>query len=208
MILETVVVGELKVNCYILAESEGAQAVIIDPGSDYKKIAKALAGHRLSPGIVINTHGHLDHIAADAEFKAPVYIHKFDLGMLTDPVRNLSNFFGTSFSIAEGTKIVTFQDNEEIIFGKIKFQVLHTPGHTPGGVCFFLEFEGKKLLFSGDSLFYRSIGRSDLPGANEWALINAIRNKLLVLPAETLVYPGHGPSSTIGEEIKNNPFLN
>ncbi|MCU0651866.1 MAG: MBL fold metallo-hydrolase [Candidatus Omnitrophica bacterium] len=208
MLLETIVVGELQVNCYILAESTGSQAVIIDPGDDYAKVSKALCSHKLKPGIVINTHGHMDHIGLDGEFGAPVYIHKLDAGMLKDPVRNMSNFFGQSFSIAEDVKIITFEDKEEIGLGKIRFKVLHTPGHTPGGTCFFLELEGKNLLFSGDSLFYRSIGRSDLPGANEKVLINAIKNKLLVLPAQTLVYPGHGPSTTIGEEIKNNPFLN
>ena len=206
MILERVCVGELEVNCYILAEAQGKECIIIDPGSDYDKINKVLIRRKLKPAIIINTHGHADHIGCDDDFGLPVYIHKNDAALLGDPIRNLSGFIGESFSI--NVEIKEIKDGDKIELGKIKLEVLHTPGHTSGGVSLLLRCPEKFMLFSGDTLFFHSIGRTDFPGASHEALLKSIKDKLLTLPDSTVVYPGHGPSSTIRAEKENNPFLN
>ncbi|MFC1593218.1 MBL fold metallo-hydrolase, partial [Candidatus Omnitrophota bacterium] len=136
MILETIVVGSYEVNCYILAEDKGAPAIIIDPGSEADKIKKALARHKLTPGLIINTHGHADHIAADDAFGIYVYIHQDDIAFLDDPTLNLSQLLGMPLSIAAPRKALV--DKQEITLGRIRLQVLHTPGHTPGGICLWL----------------------------------------------------------------------
>lgn len=205
MILEIVCVGSLEVNCYILASRAGTQAIIIDPGEEPDKIWEALDKHKLKPGFVINTHGHYDHIGCDDEFNAPVYIHYEDLPLLKEPALNLSGLFASAYSVKAGINPV--KDKEDIGLGEIRLRVIHTPGHTPGGVCLLMQSPQDKILFSGDTLFYHGIGRSDLPGGSEESLIKSIRDKLFVLPPDTIVYPGHGPSSTIGEEKANNPFL-
>jgi len=207
MILERINVGQLEANCYVLAESAGSGAVIIDPGSEYKKIQKVLNKHNLSPAFVINTHGHVDHIGSDAEFKVPVYIHKLDAPMLKDPELNFSSFFGAPFSVGQDAKILTVDDGDYLELGKIRLRVIHTPGHSPGGISLYLEDGSRKILFTGDSLFAGSIGRTDLAGLRDADLVKSIKGKLLVFPSETIVYPGHGPGSTIGDEVKNNPFL-
>jgi glyoxylase-like metal-dependent hydrolase (beta-lactamase superfamily II) len=205
MIIEKVCVGPLEVNCYILAESVGSQAVIIDPGADYNKIKLVLDKHQLKPGIIINTHGHADHIGCDDEFGLPVYIHKSDAPLLKDPVRNLSGFI--SGPLAVKAKAKEIKDGDIIGLGNIKLEVLHTPGHTSGGISLLLKGVEKNILFSGDSLFFHSVGRTDFPGASHEELVKAIKGKLLTLPDSTVVYPGHGPSSTIRAEKENNPFL-
>lgn len=205
MILETFCVGPMRVNCYILAPAKGAQAIIIDPGADCQDIKRVLEKHKLSPALVINTHGHYDHIGCDDKFNAPVYIHPKDAGMLTSPGLNLSAFFSLPYSVS--SKIILLEDNQAIELAGIELKALHIPGHTPGGIALKVVRPQEKIVFTGDSLFYRSIGRSDLEGGDEGLLIKTIKEKLLTLPADTIVYPGHGPSSTIGEERKNNPFL-
>ncbi len=207
MILERLEVGELQVNCYILAESENSGAIIIDPGKEESKINRVLAKHKLHPVMIINTHGHIDHIGCDDSFNVPVYIHRLDSVLLKDPDLNLSSFLMSSFKVDKGTEIKTVEDKDIIELGKLKLMVIHTPGHTPGGISLFLDNRQVKILFSGDALCYRSIGRTDFPGAEEKTLVSSIKEKLFKLPPETIVYPGHGPSSTIGAEAKNNPFL-
>lgn len=206
MILETLCVGELEVNCYVLACSNNAEAMIIDPGAEPDKIRRALDRHKLKPGLIINTHAHFDHIGCDNEFSVPVYIHNKDLPLLKDPNLNLSGMFTSPYSVK--SEIRQVDDNEDISLGRLRLKVIHTPGHTPGGICLLMQSPGNKILFSGDTLFYHGIGRTDFPNASEELLLKSIRKKLFVLPADTAVYPGHGPSSTIGEEKANNPFLN
>lgn len=206
MIFETICVGSLEVNCYILAEGEGQEAIIIDPGEDAERIKKVLQKRRLKPHCVINTHGHFDHIGADDKFDVPVYIHRKDVVLLRDPRLNLSGFFASGYTVKAQIKIM--EEGQEISIGKIRLKVIHTPGHTPGGICLLLDSLQGNMLFSGDSLFYHGIGRTDFAGADEGVLINSIKEKLLTLADDTVVYPGHGASSTIGEERKNNPFLN
>lgn len=206
MILETIPVGPFEVNCYVLAADKNCQAIIIDPGDDEHKIRKVLAKHRLKPGLVINTHGHIDHIGCDDKFNVSVYIHQKDLKLLKDSQLNLSNFLTMPFTVK--SKIHTVDDKESIGLDGIQLEVIHVPGHTPGSIALLLKKPENKILFSGDSLFCQGIGRTDFPGAEAELLIKSIKQKLLILSDDTIVYPGHGPSSTIGKEKKTNPFLN
>ncbi len=206
MIIEKIEVGSLEVNCYIIAAGEKSEAFVIDPGDDAKKIEKVLKKYDLTVKAVINTHGHFDHISANDSFGVPVYIHEKEEAYLKDPKKNLSLFFG--FPYATKSKIVLFKDLDFIEAKGLKLQVLFTPGHTMGGISLLLvEPKDQKVVFSGDTLFCQSVGRTDL-GGNQAVLIESIKNKLFVLDDDTVVYPGHGPESTIGEEKKNNPFFN
>ncbi|MBU1871561.1 MAG: MBL fold metallo-hydrolase [Candidatus Omnitrophica bacterium] len=206
MIFETIIVGPYEVNCYVLAKDKNSQAIIIDPGAETGKINKALVKHKLTPGIIINTHGHADHIGANDNFGICVYIHKQDALFLNDPNLNLSQFTGFPLRISSQYKSV--EDKEEISLDGIKLQVLHTPGHTPGGICLLLKEPGNSIVFSGDTLFCQGIGRTDFPGSSFEKLKESIEKKLFALREQTKVYPGHGPSTTIGQEKHNNPFLN
>ena len=206
MILESLCLGPFQVNCYILAAENNSKAIIIDPGDEEKKIRRALDIHRLEPALIINTHGHIDHIGCNDKFGVPVYIHRMDSAMLQDPKLNLSNFLQPRpYHMQYQVKVM--EDKEKIELGLIELEVMHTPGHTPGGICLLLKKPQNKILFSGDTLFYQGVGRTDFPGADEGQLIKSIKEKLFKLPEDTVIYPGHGASSTIGQEKKNNPFL-
>jgi len=205
MILETVCVGPMQVNCYILASSKNSSAIIIDPGDEEHKIRRALDKHKLKPAFIINTHSHYDHIGCDDKFGVPVYIHSQDLALLKDPVLNLSGLFALAYRVKSEIRVL--EDKETIALDDILLKVLHLPGHTPGGIALHMQKPMDKVVFTGDSLFCQGIGRTDLAGGNESLLIKSIKDKLLILTDDTVIYPGHGPSSTIGEEKRNNPFL-
>lgn len=205
MILETVCVGAMQVNCYILADKDGSGAIIIDPGDEEKKIKQLLARHKLTPALVINTHGHIDHIGSDDKFGVPIYIHKQDVALLKNPGLNLSTFFMSPLSVK--SEIKTVEDGSMICLKEIELEVIHLPGHTPGGIALHLKKPQDNIVFTGDTLFFQGIGRTDFPGSSEQLLIKSIKDKLLNFPLATLVYPGHGPSTTIGREKKENPFL-
>ncbi|MBU4346148.1 MAG: MBL fold metallo-hydrolase [Candidatus Omnitrophica bacterium] len=205
MILETVCVGPMQVNCYILAVRADSEAVIIDPGDEENKIRYALGKYKLKPAFIINTHAHIDHIGADGKFDIPVYIHSKDLALSRNPELNLSHLLMLPYSL--NSKIRTLEDKENIELDGIQLEVIHTPGHTPGGICLLMRKPCSKVLFTGDTLFCQGIGRTDFPGADEKLLIKSIKNKLLKLPDDTVIYPGHGPSSTIGGEKKSNTFF-
>ncbi|MFH1398160.1 MAG: MBL fold metallo-hydrolase [Candidatus Omnitrophota bacterium] len=207
MILKRVVVGPVESNCYILARPGFEQALIIDPGAEEAKIRKVLTKHKLKPGIIINTHGHYDHIGCDDKFGVLVYIHQADSDFLKEPNLNLSGFFAPDPFALKDSVIKEVRENDIISLGGIKLEVIHLPGHTPGGIALLLKEPVKGILFTGDSLFCAGIGRTDFPGASETALVQAIKEKLFKLPDETVIYPGHGPASTIGRERENNPFL-
>lgn len=205
MIFETVPVGNMQVNCYILASSGGSSAVIIDPGAEAAKIRAVLKKHALQPAFVINTHGHFDHIGCDDEFGVPVYAHSRERPLLKDPRLNLSGLFDTPVVVR--AKIKDVEDGDEISLDDIHFKVLHIPGHSPGGIALFLKTPDEKFVFTGDALFFRGIGRTDFQGGDSELLIRSIRKTLLNLPPETVVCPGHGPTSTIGSEKERNPSL-
>ncbi|MFH1888615.1 MAG: MBL fold metallo-hydrolase [Candidatus Omnitrophota bacterium] len=205
MILETLCLGPMQVNCYIVASSPGEGAVIIDPGYEKEKIDRALKKYSLKPTLIINTHGHIDHIGCDDKFGVPVYIHQEDSALLENPALNLSASLASPFSVKSDIK--TLEDKDIIDSGQIRLEVIHVPGHTPGGIALLMKKPEDKVLFTGDSLFYHGVGRTDFTGASESLLIKSIKERLLKLSDDILVYPGHGPSSTIGEERKNNPFL-
>lgn len=205
MILEAICVGPFQVNCYILAPATDGRAILIDPGDEVVKIKKALDKNRLKPAFIINTHAHFDHIGCDDKFGVPVYIHQDDLALLKDPQLNLSDWLKSAYSAKAEVK--TLKDNELITLDELELEVIHTPGHTPGGICLLLKKPVNKALFSGDTLFYRGVGRTDFPGADEAALVRSIKKRLFTLSDDTVVYPGHGAATTIGEEKKENPFL-
>ncbi|MDP2940940.1 MAG: MBL fold metallo-hydrolase [Candidatus Omnitrophota bacterium] len=205
MILEAVTVGPMQVNCYILAAGKDSPAIIIDPGSEPRKIKQVLAGFSLRPEMVINTHGHYDHIGADDAFAAPIYIHAQDGPLLKDPRLNLSGVFGWPYAVKGEIKFL--EDNQAIGIAGIELKVLHLPGHTPGGIALQLIEPRGKVVFTGDTLFSRSVGRSDLQGGDGELLVKGIKEKLLILGDDTAVYPGHGPETTIGEEKRGNPYL-
>jgi hydroxyacylglutathione hydrolase len=204
MILESLSVGLMEVNCYVLASAKKSRAIIIDPGDGEDKIKQVLGDYGLMPGAVINTHGHFDHIGCDDKFAVPVYIHRLDAAMLKDAKSNFSVFFVSPYKVKSEIKIL--EDKDTVKLEDIELEVLHTPGHTPGGICLLMRRPENKILFTGDSLFCQGIGRTDL-GGDEELLLRSIREKLLVLPDDTVIYPGHGPSSSIGDEKRNNPFL-
>jgi len=205
MILEIIRVGMMQANCYVIASGSDSNAIIIDAGDEKQKIEMVLKKYNLKPALIINTHGHIDHIGCEDKFGVPIYVHREDSALLKDPERNLSFFLGAPFSIESDIKIM--EDKEIIELGQIQLEVIHVPGHTPGGISLLMKKPKGKILFTGDSLFYHSIGRTDFPGANEELLIKSIKERLLGLSDDTVLYPGHGPSSTIGEEKKNNPYL-
>jgi len=204
MILETIVVGPMQVNCYVLACASGGQAIIIDPGDQANKIKLVLDKHQLKPAIVINTHGHYDHIGGDDEFGVLVYVHKNDLSMLVDPRKNLSASFSLAYKVS--AEIKTLEDKEIIKLDCLELEVIHLPGHTPGGIGLLVKKPLANIIFTGDTLFHQGVGRTDLPGGSQQQLEDAIRERLFVLPLDTKVYPGHGAMTTIAREKKNNLF--
>ncbi|MDD5108055.1 MAG: MBL fold metallo-hydrolase [Candidatus Omnitrophica bacterium] len=204
MILETINVGPLEVNCYVLACQQGKGAIIIDPGDQLSKINMVLKKHKLKPMVVINTHGHYDHIGCDDEFGAVVYVHKLDLPMLQDASKNLSASYSSAYRVK--SEIKTLEDKEIIKLDCLELEVIHLPGHTRGGIGLLMKKPRTDIIFTGDTLFNRGIGRYDLEGGSRSQLEKAIKERLFVLPSKTLVYPGHGPSTTIGKEKDDNSF--
>lgn len=205
MILEKIIVGPLEVNCYVLASAEFKKAIIIDPGDQKNKILKILQKHNLQPAFVINTHGHYDHIGCDDDFGVPVYAHREDVKLLRDQNLNLSTFLSKAYAV--GAEIRVLEDKERVVLDDIELEVIHTPGHTPGGICLLMKKPVNNVLFSGDTLFFEGVGRTDFAQGAEKQLIESIKEKILVLPADVTVYPGHGPATSIGHEKEYNPFV-
>jgi len=205
MVFENLCVGELETNCYILGDEKTKEGIVIDPGGDFEIILKKLQALKLNCQYIVLTHGHIDHILAVPKLKektkAKILIHSKDSEMLNSPIKNLS--IGMGFNFVCPKPDVLLEDGAVINCGTITLKVIHTPGHSPGGISLL----GERIVFTGDALFNCSIGRTDFPGSSYEILIQSIKKKLLILPEETIVYPGHGPSTTIGEEKRFNPFL-
>jgi hydroxyacylglutathione hydrolase len=206
MILKALAVGPFASNCYIVGSSS-KHGMIIDPGAEAKLILKTVKDLGLTIPLIVVTHAHIDHIGALAPVKestgAKLAIHEAEgggsLGMFS---RMLSSVTGGSFSQPpKPDKLL--KDGDTIDIDDLSFTVLHTPGHSPGGISLY----GHGIVFSGDTLFNYGIGRTDFPGCSYEQIMDSIHNRLMILPDETIVYPGHGPSTTIGEERRGNPFL-
>ena len=205
MIIKTLPVGPIMANCFIVGCQETMQAAIIDPGDEADKILQSVADSNLEVKTIINTHGHFDHVSANkgihAATNAPILIHALDAPMLEHISASAANW-GLS---AENSPVPdrTLNDGDTIVFGNITLNVLHTPGHTPGGISLFTEGH----VFVGDTLFAGSIGRTDFPGGDFTTLKSSIQDKLFTLEDDVRVYTGHGPETTIGHEKQHNPFV-
>ncbi len=207
MIFESLEVGPLGVNCFILGCGETGQGVVIDAGGDSARIIAAVERLKLSIVHIINTHGHFDHIGANRalreRFGAGLMIHPADIPLL-DRAADIARGYGIAGENSPHPD-TCLEDGMEIGFGRLSMSVLHTPGHSPGGCCFYLEQE--KKVITGDTLFANSIGRTDLPGGSHGQLLDSVRSRLFTLPDEVVAYPGHGPETTIGHEKRHNPYF-
>jgi glyoxylase-like metal-dependent hydrolase (beta-lactamase superfamily II) len=207
MIRETFPVGLLQCNCTILGDEQSREAIVVDPGFEVPRILAALARHQLTVRQIVVTHAHIDHIASALELKritgAPIVYNKADLP-LAAMMDEQAHWIGVAPpQVAPPDHSPA--DLETIAVRGLDTQVLHTPGHTEGSLCLLVP--AASLLLAGDTLFAGSVGRTDLPGGNHRKLLESIRERLLPLPDATLVIPGHGPATTIGEERVSNPFL-
>lgn len=210
MQIDTRVLGDFQTNCYCVRKDETSrECLIIDPGLEAEPLIQMLQQQDYTPVAILLTHGHADHIGGVETLReswpdVKVTIHTEDAGMLTSPTRNLSLMAGCMVQARPADVLL---DSKDIFFSAVglRFKILHTPGHTPGGICLYSGEED--ILFAGDTLFAGSIGRTDFPGGSHEELIEMIRQKLLILPDRTAVYTGHGPETTIGNEKKNNPFV-
>lgn len=202
---EIVIVGALETNCYLAYCEETLECAVIDPGAEPNKIFRLITEKNLKPVLIINTHGHIDHIGANQDikdrFNIPLSIFPTDSPMLENVHNSEMSFFLDARDSPPADMFL--KDQEKIRIGKGHLKVIHTPGHSPGSVSLL----GNGFLFSGDTLFSGGVGRTDLPGGSWKDLESSIKDKILVLPPETIVLPGHGPSTTVEQEKESNPFI-
>ncbi len=207
MILETLTVGPFQENCYVIGDESTGEGALVDPGDEAARIALAVEQTGLEVGRIIVTHAHIDHVGAVAalvdEYSCPVLMHAEAepmLGQLPTQALMMGLRFGKVPAVERH-----IEDDEVLDVGGLRLRALYTPGHAPGHLAFYLESEG--LVLSGDALFAGSVGRTDLFGGDMELLLRSINERLLALPDETRVYPGHGPQTTVGDERRYNPFL-
>ncbi|MDK2861038.1 MAG: hydroxyacylglutathione hydrolase [Thermodesulfobacterium sp.] len=211
MKIERLIVGSFEVCCYIVYCEDTKEGVIIDPGAEDPRILELIKTLDIKVKAILGTHGHPDHVVGVSFLKealnVPFGLHEEDDRFFQD--KNNFSFF-RSWGFPENPKAdLRLKEGDEIVFGKEKIKVIHTPGHSPGSICFYNPKE--QVLFTGDTLFVEGVGRADLPGGNFFQMMESIKKKILTLPEETSIFPGHDygskPVSTIGEEKINNPFL-
>lgn len=206
MKIEKFVLGSLGTNCYLVENDETKELVIIDPAAcpDYMVSYVKRIGYE--PKAILLTHGHFDHVMGIdgwvKEFDIPVYLYEEEKAVLESPELNLSAMFGTSYSYS---RVNCLHDGQVFEAAGYPFRVIHTPGHTCGGCCYYVEEE--EVLFSGDTLFSQSVGRSDFPTGSASVLVRSVKEKLFCLPDKVMVYPGHNDLTCIGEEKRYNPFI-
>lgn len=208
MLIKQIIVGSMAVCCYIVACEKTKKAAVVDPGGDEGKILAELGKMNVELEYIIATHGHPDHVCGNRKIQeqtgAKIIMHAADELFFNKPeVKNYFSMLGLAASPPADLQVV---DGDEIVIGEVTLKVIHTPGHTPGGMCLY----NAPDLLTGDTLFVGGLGRSDFPGGSHQELLTSIRTKLLVLPPETVVWPGHGyggSRSTIGDEMRTNPFL-
>lgn len=198
-------VGVLSVNCYVISCEETKKACIVDPGGYSCVLSEYINKNQLDVEFILLTHGHGDHFGGlhkfAKEFNAPIYAHEDEKGILNNASLNFSTYvLGTEIAFDADRYL---KDNEEIKLGNLILKVIHTPGHSPGGICILVN----DCLISGDTLFNNSVGRTDFPYSSTSQLVNAVKNKLFVLDDDIRVFPGHGPETSIGYEKKYNPFI-
>ncbi|MDZ7598569.1 MAG: MBL fold metallo-hydrolase [Desulfobacterales bacterium] len=205
MIIKQLTVGPIMANCYILGCERTREAAVIDPGDETDKILMSLASEKLTLKHILNTHGHFDHVGGNRQLKdatgAELLIHAADAAMLAQLSASAAAFGLSAQNSPPPDRTVV--EGDRVTFGDIALTVLHTPGHTPGGISFHTD----RCVFVGDALFYGSIGRTDFPGGDYDTLIASIRTKLFTLDDDTTVYTGHGPATTVGQEKRSNPFV-
>jgi glyoxylase-like metal-dependent hydrolase (beta-lactamase superfamily II) len=194
------VVGMLDVNCYLVPVAASKRLYIIDPGGDADRIIKAAKKFTYDEAIILLTHAHVDHISAISELTkgldiTKVYLHKNDVSLYENPNNHIMPYMPAASGLPQITEAISGDD----------FEIIETPGHSQGGVCYY--FKNIPAVFVGDTIFKNSIGRADLPGGDQGQLVNSINSKLMTLPDDLKLYPGHGPSTTVGEEKSSNPYL-
>ena len=204
--IKTLTVGPIEANCYLIYNED--EVLIVDPGAEANRIIAAVEDLNVRPVAILLTHTHYDHIGAvdeiRKEYDIPVYVSGEEAAWLQDPTMNLSGMQGQNLIVEEAENI--FQPDNEVAISDFKFTVVATPGHSPGGVSFI--FAEDEFVITGDALFAGSVGRTDLPGSEAEKLVPNVREKLFILPDHYTIYPGHSGTSTIGQEMKTNPFFN
>jgi len=209
-IFEHMVVGDLSCNCYLVGDPETRQAVVIDPGDDGGRIQQAIADHGLTIVAVVATHAHFDHVLAAEAIRAatgaPFYLHLADMDLLQWLPASMQMFLGVTDGPPPPDVDTELADEDTLEVGGSSLQVIHTPGHSPGSICLLSSDPQGTMLFSGDTLFAMSVGRSDLPGGDQDALLASIRRRLFPL-GDMPVFPGHGPETALDRERANNPFV-